>query len=75
MFGIGPFELVLVAVVFVLVFGPGTVLVWWMLSRYGTAGDETATAADPALEAARERYARGEINREEFEEIKSTLGY
>lgn len=73
MFGIGPFELVLVAVVFVLIFGPGTVLVWWMLSRSRPADD--STASDPALDAARERYGRGEINREEFQEIKSTLGY
>ncbi|MHB9003139.1 MAG: SHOCT domain-containing protein [Coriobacteriia bacterium] len=73
MFGIGPFELGLVAVVFVLIFGPGTVLVWWMLSRSNE--DESVPAGDPALEAARERYGRGEINREEFQEIKSTLGY
>lgn len=75
MFGIGPFELSLVAIVFVLLFGPGTVLVWWLLTHGSAANDENAPAPDPALEAARERYGRGEINRNEFEEIKSTLGH
>lgn len=75
MFGIGPFELSLVAIMFVLLFGPGTVLVWWLLTHYNAANDENAPAVDPALEAARERYGRGEINRNEFEEIKSTLGH
>jgi uncharacterized membrane protein len=30
---------------------------------------------DPALDAARERYARGELTREQYEEIVRTLGY
>lgn len=30
---------------------------------------------DEALEIARQRYARGEITREEFEEIKKNLGW
>ncbi len=30
---------------------------------------------DPALEILRTRYAKGEINREEFEEKKKDLGY
>lgn len=29
---------------------------------------------EPPLEAARRRYAQGEISREEFEEIRRTLG-
>lgn len=74
MMGIGPFELLLVAAGFLFLFGPGAVLVWWLLTHSNAANDETP-AGDPALEAARERYARGEINREEFEEVKSTLGY
>ncbi|MDO8986967.1 MAG: SHOCT domain-containing protein [Coriobacteriia bacterium] len=38
------------------------------------AANPSQPARDPAAELARERYAKGEINREEFEEIKSTLG-
>jgi hypothetical protein len=30
---------------------------------------------DAALDVARERYARGEMTKEQFEEIKTTLGY
>ena len=44
-------------------------LVRWSLgSRRGRAG-----AADAALDILRERYARGEISREEFEERKRVL--
>lgn len=75
MSGIGPFELAFVAIVVVLLFGPGTVMVWWLLTHGSAANDEKVPPADSALEAARERYGRGEINRNEFEEIKSTLGY
>jgi len=40
-------------------------------------GAQTASSAaeDSAMAIARERFARGEINREEFEQIKATLGF
>gem|GEM_PF-2909549 len=40
-----------------------------------TAEESAPETADKALAIARERYARGEINREEFEQIKATLGF
>ena len=37
-------------------------------------GKRTETKTDPALQILRERYARGEINKEEFEIRKKDLG-
>lgn len=33
-----------------------------------------APQGDPALQIAKERYARGEISREQYDEIRQTLG-
>jgi len=76
--GIGITELLIVLAIVVLLFGP-TAIVAWIAFTMGKSQGEGTTArretADPAFEAARERFARGEIDRHEFEEIKSTLGY
>ncbi len=79
--GLGLFEIVIILGIIALLFGPGAVIVWWLVTQAkvaegGAPGEphSAAPAADPALELARERYAAGEIDREEFEEIKSTLG-
>lgn len=71
--GLGITELLIIVAIIALLFGPGAVFVYFWMK--GSGSSETAKPDDPALEAARERYARGEINREEFEEIRSTLGY
>lgn len=88
--GLGVTELLFIAVTIALLFGPGAVLVWWLMSHQRAAADapppvqpdvpqQTPGAAvpavpfDPALEAARERFARGEITAEEYEEIKRVL--
>lgn len=75
MMGIGPIELGLLVLLFAMLFGPGTVLVWWLVTQARAGGPPAGEAGDPAFAAARERFARGEINREEFEEIKSALGH
>ncbi|MDI6716237.1 MAG: SHOCT domain-containing protein [Actinomycetota bacterium] len=50
-------------------------LIWWIvrqvsLGRYGPPGP---TPSDRALETLNERYARGEISKEEYEERKRIL--
>lgn len=49
-------------------------LVWGItrVVRRGESGPGAARRAEP-LDIARERYARGEISREEFEQIKKDL--
>ncbi len=46
-------------------------LVVWIVHSVG--GGRGPSRVDP-VEIARERYARGEITREQFEEIRRTLG-
>ena len=64
-------------------FGGWMVIIWvviialivWgviVLVRRGTSVSDTPQKRDP-LDIARERYARGEITKEEFEEIKKDL--
>lgn len=43
---------------------------WW----WGRAGWYYGGRFDPALEALRERYARGEITQQQYEEMKKELG-
>ena len=49
-------------------------IVWGVIAlvRRGTSVSDTPQKRDP-LDIARERYARGEITKEEFEEIKRNL--
>ena len=57
---------------FMLIFGTGFIaLIIWAIMKLGRCGD-SATRSN-ALEIARERYAKGEISKEEFEQIKKDL--
>lgn len=51
--------------------GLGVLIVWAIRKLAGDTG--TARSGDDALEVARQRYARGEIDREEFQRIRSDL--
>lgn len=80
MLGIGPLELMIILLVGFFLIGSGVfvgAIVWGM--SHNAASKPTGSPDEPeqdnAMDIARERYARGEINHEEFEQIKSTLGY
>ncbi len=86
MFGVGPLEFMIVVMVALLLLGSAVfvgAIVYAMGRNAVSEEDEQAEGGpsssseseDSALRIARERYARGEINHEEFEQIKATLGY
>jgi putative membrane protein len=49
-------------------------LVWWLVAP-SEAKARKEIGADSPLEILKKRYARGEINAEEFEQKKKDLGY
>ncbi len=53
----------------------GTLLVIWLFKRSGTSDIKRVNinATSSALEIARERYAKGEISREEYQNLVSEL--
>ncbi len=80
---VGGAEVLILGVVVVLLFGPALAVAWlaWTIARStseisrGPSQESVEEATDPAVMVARERYARGEISKEEFDEIRATLGY
>lgn len=48
-------------------------LIRWLVVSSQAGGQVTSQGADTALDILRKRYARGEINKEEFEEKKKDL--
>lgn len=76
--GLGITELLVILAIIVMLFGPAAIVAWIAFTMGKSQGEiesSTGEKRDPAFDAARERFARGEIDRQEFEDIKSTLGY
>ena len=67
----GPGWWIFGAVWMTLFWGAIIALIVWAISRL--TGDRRQEDADSALEIARRRYARGEITRDEFEQLKRDL--
>jgi len=60
------------AIWMIIFWGSVIALIIWGVSRWTKRGDSGGKPTP--LEIARERYARGEITREQFEQIKKDLG-
>lgn len=78
--GVGWFGMVFMMAFMALVFIGGVLLLVWFLravaAPYGSGYQPYAPPprGDEALEIARQRYARGEISKEEYDEIRRALG-
>jgi putative membrane protein len=71
-FGMGWLGLVMMGLFWILVIVMIIFLIRWLLTSGGPRGRDSQVE-DSALEILKKRYARGEINREEFEEKKKDL--
>jgi len=59
---------------FILLIVVGVILlVWWLVTQFA-AGATPRETGSKALETLKERYARGEIDKKQFEEMKRDLG-
>jgi putative membrane protein len=72
-FGMGWFGLIMMGVFWILIIVAIIFLIRWLVvsSRVGSHGQKPE---ESALEILKKRYARGEINKEEFEQKKRDLG-
>jgi putative membrane protein len=66
----GVWMMVLWAFLFIIFWAAVITLIIWAIRRFS---GRNGTAQSP-LDIARTRYAKGEINREQFEQIKKDLG-
>lgn len=73
MMGWGGWWGILWIVVWILILGGLGLVVYSLVRRGGTAGSTDGAPQDRALDILRERYARGEITREQYEEMRRTL--
>lgn len=73
-YGMGWFWIILMALFWVAVIVGIIFLIMWLFVSIGAKGHGT-TSEDSPLEILKRRYARGEINKEEFEAKKKDLGY
>ena len=71
-FGYNPIGMILTLVFWVLIIAGIVLLVVWLVRNTGRAG-LSASSGDPALDILRARYAKGEITKEQFEEMRRTL--
>ncbi|RDD61354.1 SHOCT domain-containing protein [Ferruginivarius sediminum] len=70
---LGPLMMVLVLTTVIVV---AVIIVRWLGGSFPDGGpDQARSAAKAPLRILEERYARGEIDKEEFEERRRTLGY
>jgi putative membrane protein len=73
-YGMGWFGMILMGLFWVAIIVGIIFLIRWLFISTGTKGYR-AGSEDSALDILKKRYARGEINKEEFEQKKKDLGY
>ena len=75
-YGLGWLGFLMMFLFWALVIAAGVFLVKWLIqaSRRPESGSGQAAAGNRALDILKERYARGEIDKEEFERIKKDIG-
>ena len=73
-YGMGWFGLIIMGIFWIAVIVGIIFLIRWIFVSTGVKGHGT-TSEDSPLEILKKRYARGEINKEEFEQKKRDLGY
>ncbi len=71
-FAFNPLGAILSLVFWALIIAGIVLLVVWLVRNAGRTG-LSAPSSDPALETLKTRYARGEITKEQFEEMRRTL--
>ena len=71
--GMGWFGIIVVILIQILIFGALIFLLPRLKKKYKIEGVETSSGKSNALEILEERYARGEIDKTEFEEKKKDL--
>jgi putative membrane protein len=73
-YGMGWFGMILMGLFWIAIIVGIIFLIRWLFVSAGTKSYR-ADSEDSALEILKKRYARGEINKEEFEQKKKDLGY
>ncbi len=73
-FHMGLFSMMLVLLFWIAVIIAIVFFIRWLITSTGRKRKETR-AGDPAFEILKMRYAKGEINKQEFEEKKRDLGF
>ncbi len=71
-FGMGWFGLIMMGVFWILIVVAIIFLIRWLVAS-SRAGNHVQNPEETALEILKKRYARGEINKEEFEEKRRDL--
>lgn len=60
-------------IISILFFGAIIALIVWGIRKYSDGGGSSSQPKGSAMDIAKERYAKGEISKEEFEQIKKDL--
>ncbi len=71
-FGFNPLAAILSLVFWALIIAGIVILVVWLVRNAGRTG-LSAPSSDPAMEILKSRFAKGEITKEQFEEMRRTL--